>query len=167
MPPSLYQTDNTERTTLTKLSLRDPSEAEYTDGEALRADRALTARDFSDKITYAFQLATSQGPLCDEPMQGVAVFLEDVSLNITEEEQSSSRDKLGRLTGEVIRTVRESIRQGFLEWSPRLMLAMYSCEIQASSKSTRSPRPPRAKREALTHLLPLPPQPKYSAECTG
>lgn len=46
----------------------------------------------------------------------------------------SARETLGRLTGEVIKTVRDSIHQGFLDWSPRLLLAMYSCEIQASSK---------------------------------
>jgi ribosome assembly protein 1 len=41
---------------------------------------------------------------------------------------------LGRLTGEVIKSVQAGIKQGFLDWSPRLLLAMYSCEIQASSE---------------------------------
>ena len=87
---------------------------------------------FSDKISYAFQLATAQGPLCHEPVQGIAVFLEEVT--ITNDDETSARENLGRMTGEMIRTVRESIHQGFLDWSPRLLLAMYSCEIQASSK---------------------------------
>lgn len=100
---------------------------------------SLRPTDFSDKISYAFQLATAQGPMCHEPMQGVAVFLEEVTINPSpstsnEEDPSASRDQIGRLTGEVIRTVRDSIHQGFMDWSPRLMLAMYSCEIQASSK---------------------------------
>ncbi|KAM0722463.1 hypothetical protein Q7P37_001904 [Cladosporium fusiforme] len=86
---------------------------------------------FADKIAYAFQLSTYQGPLCNEPMQGVAVFLESVVTNVTDEEASQS---MGRLTGEIIRTVRDSIRHGFLDWSPRIMLAMYSCEIQASAE---------------------------------
>ena len=85
----------------------------------------------ADKAAYAFQLATYQGPLCNEPMQGVAVFLEDVCTNMTDEEAGQNT---GRLTGEVIRTTRESITQGFLDWSPRIMLAMYSCEIQASAE---------------------------------
>lgn len=50
-------------------------------------------------------------------------------------DDAAPKDMLGRLTGEVIKTVRDSIRQGFLDWSPRLLLAMYSCEIQASSES--------------------------------
>ncbi|KAK2871873.1 hypothetical protein FQN49_002747 [Arthroderma sp. PD_2] len=83
---------------------------------------------FSDKISYAFQLATSQGPLCREPVQGVAVFIEDVTLEETGEEEQT------RLSGEVIRLVRDAVWQGFLDWSPRIMLAMYSCEIQATTE---------------------------------
>ncbi|KAG9612498.1 P-loop containing nucleoside triphosphate hydrolase protein, partial [Aureobasidium melanogenum] len=90
----------------------------------------LRAQDFVDKVTYAFQLATNQGPLCNEPMQGVAVFVEDITINKTDDEQQN----MGRLTGEVIKSTRDSIRQGFLDWSPRLLLAMYSCEIQASAE---------------------------------
>jgi len=94
----------------------------------------LQAQDFSDKISYAFQLATAQGPMCNEPVQGIAVFLEEVTVTPTIDDESSARDKLGRLTGEVIKTVQQAIRQGFLDWSPRLLLAMYSCEIQASTE---------------------------------
>lgn len=85
----------------------------------------------ADKATYAFQLATYQGPLCNEPIQGMAVFLEDIYTNVSQEEASQN---MGRLTSEIIRTTRESIQQGFLDWSPRILLAMYSCEIQASAE---------------------------------
>ena len=64
-------------------------------------------------------------------MQGVAVFLEDICTNVSAEEANQN---LGRLTGEIIKSTRESIRQGFLDWSPRILLAMYSCEIQASAE---------------------------------
>lgn len=94
----------------------------------------LQARDFSDKISYAFQLATAQGPLCNEAVQGIAVFLEEVTIAPSMDDESTTGDKLGRLTGEVIKTVQQAIRQGFLDWSPRLLLAIYSCEIQASGK---------------------------------
>lgn len=103
------------------------------DGSSPKADETLKAAHLCDKVTYAFQLAMNQGPLCNEPVQGIAVIIEDVTVAPADEE-TSARDRLGRLTGEVIKTVQQSIRQGFLDWSPRLMLAMYSCEIQASSK---------------------------------
>jgi ribosome assembly protein 1 len=99
-------------------------------------DAALQPGHFVDKITYGFQLATDQGPLCNEPVQGIAVFVEDVSITAGEDESVSAKDRVGRLTGEVIKTVQQSVHKGFLDWSPRLMLAMYSCEIQASSKSS-------------------------------
>ena len=51
-------------------------------------------------------------------------------LNIPDDESAQDR---GRLTGEVIKAVRSSIHQGFLDWSPRMLLAMYTCEIQAST----------------------------------
>ncbi|KAK8076599.1 elongation factor 2 [Apiospora phragmitis] len=100
---------------------------------SLGADDSLNASHLSDKITYGFQLATNQGPLCNEPVRGIAVVIEDIQIEPPEDE-ASARDRLGRLTGEVIKTVQQSIRQGFLDWSPRLMLAMYSCEIQASTE---------------------------------
>lgn len=96
--------------------------------------------DLADKITYAFQLACQQGPLCDEPLQGVAVFIEAFAVTEAPSEDDNNNNNaagvmnVGRLTGEVIKSVRESIRHGFLDWSPRIMLAMYSCEIQASAE---------------------------------
>lgn len=97
------------------------------------SDENLHPRHLSDKITYAFQLGTAQGPLCNEPMQGIAVFVEDVSLSLSEDDVSA-RDKLSRLTGEVIKAFQSSVRAGFLDWSPRLMLAMYTVEIQTSTE---------------------------------
>lgn len=99
-------------------------------------DPTNVRQDLINKILYAFQLATAQGPMCSEPMQGVAVFIEDCKFPCRTEDEDAKRETSARLTGDVIRTVRDSIRQGFLDWSPRLLLAMYSCEIQASSKAS-------------------------------
>ncbi|RSL90089.1 hypothetical protein CDV31_015762 [Fusarium ambrosium] len=106
---------------------------ESTTGTAPRAGESLHPSHLADKISYAFQLAAAQGPLCNEPLQGVAVFVEDVTLNLGEDD-SSARDKPGRLTGEIIKTFQSALRSGFLDWSSRLMLAMYSVEIQASTE---------------------------------
>ncbi|KAH8425214.1 GTPase RIA1 [Aspergillus melleus] len=120
--------DATAVNTCEKFLLDDPTKQPSVSTEESSRD-ALFVRDFCDKISYAFQLATGQGPLCQEPIQGTAVFLEDLAVNANEGELD-----LGRLTGESIRLVRDSISQGFLDWSPRIMLAMYSCEIQASTE---------------------------------
>ncbi|KAF9629564.1 Translation elongation factor EFG/EF2 [Lasiodiplodia theobromae] len=91
----------------------------------------LTPHDFTDKITYAFQLATYQGPLCNEPVQGIAVQVEAVEIDAG---AAGDRSALGRLTGEVIKAVRGGVHAGFQDWSPRMLLAMYSCEIQCSTE---------------------------------
>jgi len=109
-------------------------------GSVPAAGEALHPSHFSDVITYAFQLATAQGPLCHEPVQGLAVTIEEVVISEVQEDVSL-RDGLGRLTGELIKTVQQSIHKGFLDWSPRIMLAMYSCEIQASSEFGPWPMP--------------------------
>ncbi|KAI2088102.1 Cytoplasmic GTPase/eEF2-like protein (ribosomal biogenesis) [Ophidiomyces ophidiicola] len=106
-----------------------PESADHTKNiETEQQKQRRDARLFSDKISYAFQLATNQGPLCDEPVQGIAVFIEEITL------AEAGDDDVGRLTGEVIRLVRDAVWQGFLDWSPRILLAMYSCEIQASTE---------------------------------
>ncbi|EAT82293.2 hypothetical protein SNOG_09958 [Parastagonospora nodorum SN15] len=106
--------------------LRESSTPDTTTPSA--PDHTISAHTFASTIIYAFQLATAQGPCCAEPIQGIAVFLEDVSINTSTTDESS-----GRLTGEVIKAVRSSIHAGFLDWSPRMLLAMYTCEIQAST----------------------------------
>lgn len=105
----------------------------FAPGNSTALDDNLSAGHFSDKIAYGFQLATNQGPLCSEPVEGVAVFIEDVSITLPEGESTSARDKLGRLTGEVIKTIQAAFKAGFMDWSPRMMLAMYTVEIQAAT----------------------------------
>ncbi|EOO01612.1 putative elongation factor 2 protein [Phaeoacremonium minimum UCRPA7] len=108
-------------------------DADENSDDSPNVNEKLHGRHFSDKITYAFQLATQQGPLAHEPVEGIAVFIDEVTIN-TADDEASARDSLGRLTGEVIKTVQQSIHKGFLDWSARIMLAMYSVEIQASTE---------------------------------
>jgi len=83
---------------------------------------------FAGKIQHAFHLATQEGPLCREPLHGVAVFIDSVSTSTSSEDELHGN--LGRLTGEIYKTMKASIHTGFQDWSPRLMLAMYQVEIE-------------------------------------
>jgi hypothetical protein len=47
----------------------------------------------------------------------------------------AEHNRMAQVTGSFISAVRDACRNGLLDWSPRLMLAMYECDIQASSKS--------------------------------
>ncbi|CCG81111.1 putative Ribosome biogenesis protein Ria1 [Taphrina deformans PYCC 5710] len=92
----------------------------------------FTIQDFEDYIVQGFQLSTNLGPLCGEPVQGTCTFIESFSTNVPPEEEATFRSRMTQMHGQLISAVRDTFRRGFLEWSPRLMLAMYSCDVQAS-----------------------------------
>ncbi|TIB85502.1 translation elongation factor 2 [Wallemia mellicola] len=83
-----------------------------------------------ESIENGFQTATNQGPLCAEPMVGMAYFLEKVEI----EDKEGLESNTSQTTGSLISSSRDAIRNSMLDWSPRLMLAEYSCEIQASTE---------------------------------
>jgi ribosome assembly protein 1 len=51
----------------------------------------LTFKDLENNIILGFQLATSKGPLCEEPMYGVAFFIEKFAINGLFESKESSK----------------------------------------------------------------------------
>ena len=90
---------------------------------------------FDSSIVAGFQMACNAGPLCAEPMRGVCFIIEDVSFNISESSGQEQVDSMKTIAGgQLIPLTRELLKQAFLKQSPRLMLAMYSCEIQASAE---------------------------------
>lgn len=102
------------------------------DNEAARADLRLL-RDYESSIEAGFQLSTFQGPLCAEPVVGMAWVVESVELDKQGMEAEQGKGQV--VGGALISAVRDACRQGLLDWSPRIKLAMYTCDIQASSKS--------------------------------
>ncbi|KAJ7205916.1 translation elongation factor 2 [Mycena haematopus] len=98
------------------------------------SDTDKVAREFDNHIETGFQLATFQGPLCSEPVEGMAYFVERVEIDRDSLAKEIEQNRMSQVTGSVISAVRDACRNGLLDWSPRLMLAMYSCDIQASTE---------------------------------
>jgi len=92
----------------------------------------LSVKDFEGSINSGFQIATNSGPLCAEPMIGVCYILESFNVNVDPDNTDSL--SLSTLSGQVISTIKEGCARTFLQWSPRLSLATYSCEIQATAE---------------------------------
>lgn len=85
--------------------------------------------EFEGYIVNGFQLAMNEGPLAAEPMQGVLVMVKQAyKLNETGE------FLLGR-QGRVITQTKEIIHHEFLGKGARLLMAMYSCEIQVTTEA--------------------------------
>ncbi|KAJ1724841.1 Cytoplasmic GTPase/eEF2-like protein (ribosomal biogenesis) [Coemansia erecta] len=97
-------------------------------------------RDFEESINTGFQLAAQSGPLCFEPLAGVAVTVKNFAYNSSSAVGTGSAISATEavnssvLSGQIITTVRDAIKTGYLQWSPRLYLAMYTCDIQATSE---------------------------------
>ena len=90
-------------------------------------------------ILTGFQVATESGPICSEPMMGVAFILESFEyIGIPEnlnEESGDLRSKIIISTcGQLISCVKEACYRAFLFYSPRLLVSMYSCDIQTSAE---------------------------------
>jgi ribosome assembly protein 1 len=87
-----------------------------------------TKFDYQSNVALGFQMGTASGPLCGEPMAGTVIIVEKFQVD------SSVSDHPLAIPGQIVSILKDSIKQGFLHWSPRLMLAMYSCEIQTDPK---------------------------------
>ncbi len=108
-----------------------------------RTDRQRTDKSqsllasFESSIVNGFQLATLAGPLCEEPLMGVAFVLDDFA---AEEEAgdtataSAADDPYGPLSGQVGSATKEGCRRAFQAHPQRLVAAMYTCDIQAKAE---------------------------------
>jgi ribosome assembly protein 1 len=107
--------------------------------------------EYEPSLEAGFQISMLQGPLCAEPVQGMAYLVESLQANDIDGQDtegivghflvergltrsSTAHSKRSQAKGSLISGTRDACRKGLLDWSPRLMLAMYTCDIQASSK---------------------------------
>ncbi len=79
-------------------------------------------------IVTGFQLATTGGPLCEEPVWGVGFVLEDVILH-----EVTMNVESGPLTGQMISNMKTTCRIALIKQSVRLVEAMYDCTVQCPS----------------------------------
>ncbi len=97
-----------------------------------------------NSILTGFQASTAAGPMCDEPMWGVAFILESIeNLNEDAEEESKAKeeseeaakvDSYGPVTGQLISTMKRACTEAFLLRSSRLVEAIYLCTLQCPSE---------------------------------
>ena len=100
-------------------------------GEADAKSDLRLLQDFENSTEAGFQMATIQGPLCSEPVVGMGWVVEKIEFHRDEAADQSGR--LSAIVGALISSVRDACRSGMLDWSPRIKLAMYTCDIQAST----------------------------------
>ncbi|KAG1360775.1 elongation factor-like GTPase 1 [Cocos nucifera] len=115
---------------------KEETESPYVEAEALKSS-----------IVSGFQLATAAGPLCDEPLWGLA-FLVEPYIFPDSSETAHQPDQYGIFSGQVMTAVKEACRAAVLQNKPRLVEAMYFCELNTPTEYLGSMYAVLARRRA-------------------
>lgn len=98
----------------------------------------IDAEHLESSVVSGFELATAAGPLCDEPLWGLAFVVEARICPFTrqndEYEPHQQSEQYGILAGQVIATVKDACRAAVLQNKPRLVEAMYFCELNTPTE---------------------------------
>ncbi|EPS72323.1 hypothetical protein M569_02434, partial [Genlisea aurea] len=103
------------------------------------------AESLESSVVSGFQLATSAGPLCDEPMWGLCFTVE---ANLSRDSASPGDQYGGSLGGQVMTTVKEACRAAVLQNRPRIVEGFYFCELSTPTEYLGSTYAVLARRRA-------------------
>ncbi|KAF6174221.1 hypothetical protein GIB67_033753 [Kingdonia uniflora] len=97
------------------------------------------AESLESSVVSGFQLATGAGPLCDEPMWGLAFHVETYLTPLVDSSDepglsTQQIDQYGLRTGQIMGAVKEACRTAVLRKKPRLVEAMYFCELNTPTE---------------------------------
>ena len=192
--PSLFDAQRPSLSDAQRPSLSDAQKPSQFDAQGLlqaAASNKSQIRDYDQSVVHGFHLRCQAGPLCEEPLRGVAIFVEawdfgtaaedapvvaaadshgpisgqimattakeahgpvtgQTMVSTTKEAHGSvsgqiiaaattttttttAKDAYGPISGQIIATIKEGCKQAFQAQPQRLMMAMYSCQIQATA----------------------------------
>jgi len=103
---------------------------------------------YEKSIVSGFQVATSSGTLCNEPMMAVCFYLEEIDFKNGADSLESDRT-FGPLSGQIISMVKDACLESFDKSSRRLMEAMLKCEVVVSQQCIGKVYPILYKRRAV------------------
>ncbi|KAI3880107.1 hypothetical protein MKX03_003928 [Papaver bracteatum] len=99
----------------------------------------MEAESLKSSVLSGFQLATGAGPLCDEPMWGLAFIVEANVIPVENHSKESDvstqlADQYGIFTGQIMTVVKDACRTAVLQKQPRIVEAMYFCELNTPTE---------------------------------
>ncbi|KAK3149831.1 hypothetical protein QOZ80_3AG0223570 [Eleusine coracana subsp. coracana] len=97
----------------------------------------LESMALSNSVVSGFQIATNAGPLCDEPMWGLA-FVVEPYIFADSSDNANHSDQYNLFSGQVITAVKEACRAAVLQNKPRLVEAFYFCELTTPTEQLGS-----------------------------
>jgi ribosome assembly protein 1 len=97
---------------------------------------------YQKSIVSGFQLASSSGPLCAEPMMGVAFCIEEIDFH-----DDCDDDKVS-FRGQLISAVKDACFESMSTCSKRIVEAIYKCDVHVPQTHVGKVYPVLAKRRA-------------------
>eukprot|EP01018_Ginkgo_biloba_P040491 Gb_27484 [translate_table: standard] len=104
----------------------------------------MEAESLESSVVSGFQLATTAGPLCDEPMWGLAFLVEAYIYPVRNESPYGSDfagengvhlpEQYGQFSAQVMTVVKEACRSAMLLKRSRLVEALYFCEVSTPTE---------------------------------
>lgn len=101
-------------------------------GDAAKQALYQEAETLESSVMSGFQLATAAGPLCEEPMWGLAFSVETYVSPSTGQENES--EQYGVFSGQVMTAVKDACKKALLKRNPRIVEGMYFCELNTPAE---------------------------------
>lgn len=130
-----------------KLGLADVSSEKSNEVTSNVDSLYAEAKGLESSVVSGYQLATAAGPLCEEPMWGLAFIVEAYIFPVRSKSSDSDYveengnknsthlpDQYGPFSGQVMTAVKDACRSAILSKRPRLVEAMYFCEVSAPTE---------------------------------
>lgn len=135
--------------------LDETSDNGFSDNPFPHGDATLLreAESLESSVLSGFQLATAAGPLCDEPLWGLA-FVVEAYISPTIEQPNDSdtsvqhSEHYGVFAGQVMTAVKDACRASVIQKNPRVVEAMYFCELNTPTEHLGSMYAVLARRRA-------------------
>lgn len=91
----------------------------------------ISLKELNNALINGFDLASTAGPLMDEPMQGAVFILEDLRIDTSVGQVGDC----GPIGGQIMSTTKNLCKHSFLNSDPRVVEGMYMCSLQASPET--------------------------------
>ena len=104
------------------------------------------ASDAYHSLKTGFENAVNAGPLCKEPMSGIAFVMD--AIEIDSEASAEAWNQFGPISGQLISAMMRGCHQAVLAHNPRLVEPMYLCQVQTNMESLSNAYSVLSKRRA-------------------
>jgi ribosome assembly protein 1 len=123
----VYRAEGLRLPVAMQLALLEPELA-----EERRREAGGTLRMLENSVVSGFHVGATSGPLCGEPMMGVALVVEKLHF-APRDDDALGPDPHGPMSGQIISTVKQAFQRAFAARSQRLFEPVYQVQMHCNA----------------------------------